>query len=118
MYQTTALDHAPCMTHSASMTASVAPYIPKPPPSPKTRPKRSSSLAQLYAIQKVLYDTSQNGECAKPTDLAQVARAWSDLESLKLRIKMKPAPKPIDTTKLPAKTPTKPAPSFSESGVS
>lgn len=88
------------------MTASIAPYVPKPPPSPKTRPKRSSSLAQLFAIQQSLFKSTQDSEIADSA-LAQVARAWSELEQLKLRIKMKPAPKPIDVSKIPKNTKSK-----------
>ena len=40
---------------------------------------------------------------AEPKDLAQLGRAFCALELLKLRLRMKPAPKPIDTTKLPAR---------------
>lgn len=35
----------------------------------------------------------------KPVELSSCARVWCELETLKLRLRMKPAPKPIDVTK-------------------
>jgi len=35
-----------------------------------------------------------------PKELSNLAKGYATLEGLKLRIRMKPAPKPIDTTKL------------------
>lgn len=37
-----------------------------------------------------------NSEEITPAALAQVARAWSDLEERKRILRMKPAPKPVD----------------------
>lgn len=37
-------------------------------------------------------------------DLANLGRSFCALELLKMRIKMKPAPKPVDTTKLQARS--------------
>lgn len=36
-----------------------------------------------------------------PRELANLCKAYATLECLKLRIRMKPAPKALDTTKLP-----------------
>ena len=38
-------------------------------------------------------------------ELANVCKAYAALEMLKLRLRMKPAPKPIDTTKLERNNP-------------
>ena len=37
-----------------------------------------------------------------PRELANLCKAYATLEGLKLRIRMKPAPKPVDTEKLAA----------------
>ncbi len=47
-------------------------------------------------------------------DLGNLAKAYVSLEQLKLRIRMKPAPKAIDTTKLPSKDKPLVQPSFTE----
>ncbi len=47
-------------------------------------------------------------------DLGNLAKAYVSLEQLKLRIRMKPAPKAIDTTKLEKLAKTVPQPSFTE----
>lgn len=47
-------------------------------------------------------------------DLGNVAKAYCALEQLKLRIQMKPAPKAVDTTKLPDKDKPVTQPSFTE----
>lgn len=83
----------------ASMTESPPKYIPKPPPSPATRPKRAKAISQLHDIQKKLYDASQKDE-VKDAVLAQLARAWCELEDTKRVIQMKPAPKPVDVAAL------------------
>lgn len=44
---------------------------------------------------------------AEDKDLAALTKSFVALEMLKLRLKMKPAPKPIDTTKLPQNTKAK-----------
>lgn len=37
---------------------------------------------------------------AKPSDLSSLTKSFCELELLKLRMKMKPAPKPVDTLKM------------------
>ena len=53
-------------------------------------------------LQHVIVKVIDNGDVA-PSALAQLARAWSELEDRKRIIKMKPAPKPIDVTVKPRK---------------
>lgn len=48
-----------------------------------------------------------------PKDLAGVSKGYATLEALKLRIRMKPAPKPIDVSKPVAKK-VKPGAGFEE----
>jgi len=52
-------------------------------------------------MQKRLVNASKDCEAK---DLANISKSFVALEMLKLRLKMKPAPKPVDTTKL---TPTR-----------
>ena len=54
-------------------------------------------------IQKLIQATTKT---ANPKELALLGRTWVSLEMLKLRLRMKPAPKPIDTTKLQPKVKT------------
>ena len=67
--------------------------------SPKTRPVHPKAFAQAKELQQLLMDAAREPECTGPA-LAQVARAWSELEERKRIIKMKPAPKPIDVSGL------------------
>jgi len=53
------------------------------------------------ALQKLVMDASKT---AKPKELAMLGRTFVCLEMLKLRMRMKPAPKPIDVQ---ANTPRK-----------
>ncbi len=64
-----------------------------------TKPYRDA-----VAIQALVASDAMKDDC-DPKTRCLLARAYKELEELKLRIKMKPAPKPIDTTKIPAKTP-------------
>lgn len=73
--------------------------------------KQALAMQRLTHKQAVAPDT-------EPSTLCELAKTFISLEMLKLRLRMKPAPKPIDTTKIPVKPTTKPAESFSESGVS
>ena len=68
--------------------------------SPKTRPKRSGVYFQAQELQGLLLQSARDTETT-PSALAQVARAFADLEELKLRLRMKPAPKPIDVSVKP-----------------
>lgn len=56
-----------------------------------TKPYRDA-----VAIQKRIIDELPS---APLKDLAQLGKTFATLEMLKLRLRMKPAPKPIDTTK-------------------
>lgn len=55
-------------------------------------------------LQRLVMNDARNPELKKGL-LPSYARAFKEMEELKLRIRMKPAPKPIDTTKIqkPAK---------------
>lgn len=59
------------------------------------------------ALQRLLMSAAESGT-TKPSDLAQVARAWDVLEERKRVMRMKPAPRPIDTTKLATKPTVRP----------
>ena len=62
------------------------------------------SLTYHHAVelQRLAMAGARNPEL-KQGLLPSYARAFVELEMLKLRIRMKPAPKPIDTTKIAAK---------------
>lgn len=47
-------------------------------------------------------------------ELSMLAKSFASLEMLKLRLRMKPAPKPVDTTKMSKATKQSSAPSFTE----
>lgn len=64
-------------------------------PSLKTRPRNSGVYRQARELQLLLLDSARDDETT-PSALAQVARAFADLEELKLRLKMKGPPKPVD----------------------
>ena len=48
-------------------------------------------------MQNLIMDRSRDVEL-KPTVLAQLARAFKELEELKRKIRMKPDPRPVDVT--------------------
>ena len=52
------------------------------------------------ALQKLITDKAPEAE---PKDVASLAKSFVALEMLKLRLRMKPAPKPIDVSKPKAK---------------
>jgi hypothetical protein len=62
----------------------------------------SKPYHDAVALQRLTVSNAKDPN-VKPALLCGLARAFVELEMLKLRIKMKPAPKPIDTTKLPSK---------------
>jgi hypothetical protein len=51
------------------------------------------------AIQRLIASDAKKEDCV-PKDRCMLARAYVELEMLKLRLRMKPAPKAIDVTKL------------------
>lgn len=67
--------------------------------SPKTRPQRAKPVTQAYALQDILF-VAAHSEDITPSALAQVARAWCELEDTKRDIQMKPRPKPVDVAEL------------------
>ena len=62
----------------------------------------SKTYHDTHAIQRLVLKDAKEEEC-DPKTRCLLARAFKELEELKLRLRMKPAPKPIDTTKLPTK---------------
>ena len=65
-------------------------------------------------MQRIAHKHAIKEDC-EPDTLCNLAKAFISLEMLKLRLRMKPAPKPIDTTKLPAKQRRVEQQGFSES---
>ena len=63
--------------------------------SPKTRPVHSKAITQIKELQRLLMAAANEDNCTGPA-LAQIARAWSELEERKRILQMKPAPKPIE----------------------
>lgn len=59
-----------------------------------TKPYRDA-----VAIQTLIANDAKDEEC-DPKTRCLLARAYKELEELKLRLKMKPAPKPVDVSKL------------------
>lgn len=63
----------------------------------------SQPYKDAVEIQRLIAKDARKDDCdAKVRCL--LARAFKELEELKLRLRMKPAPRPIDTTKTPPKT--------------
>jgi hypothetical protein len=62
---------------------------------------QSKPYRDAIALQELMIKAS-DGASAK--DLAALGKTFATLEMLKLRLRMKPAPKPVDTTKLPSRT--------------
>tara|TARA_R110000868_G_scaffold41139_2_gene140997 strand:- start:562 stop:789 length:228 start_codon:yes stop_codon:yes gene_type:complete len=56
----------------------------------------SKPYRDAVAIQRLITEASKD---AVAKDLAQLGRAFVALEMLKLRLNMKPAPKPVDVSK-------------------
>lgn len=52
-------------------------------------------MTDLLDLQALLMDDARKPEI-KPSVRAMVSRAWKELQELRLRLQMKPAPKPID----------------------
>ena len=75
----------------------------------RIRPGRRNALKQLLDIQRRLYETSQDRKVTASA-LAQVARAWSELEERKRILRMKPAPKPVDVSMQAGKSKRRPVP--------
>lgn len=67
--------------------------------SPKTRPQRSNAHIQAKRLQTLLLADAENPE-TKASVRAQIARAFKELEELKLRLRMKGPPKAVDVTQL------------------
>lgn len=53
------------------------------------------AYTQAMQVQDLLLNEAKDCK-GKPAQLAQVARAWKELEYLKRDIRMKPKPKPVD----------------------
>lgn len=79
--------------------------------------KYSADYRSAVAMQRVIAANVLDPN-TKPSDRAQLARAWDALADRKWVLLMRPKPKPIDVSaaQKPAKANrTKPAPSFDES---
>ena len=59
--------------------------------------KRSTACAQVLELQELLMGDARCGD-VKGVARAQIARAWVDLQEMRLRLAMKPAPKPVDVS--------------------
>lgn len=70
---------------------SVPPYIPT--------VKFSAAYRDALAIQRLVARDAKSEEVG-PKERCLLARAFKELEELKLRLRMKPAPKPVDVTKI------------------
>lgn len=70
--------------------------------SPKTRPQKPKASVDCLELQRLMMDDARK-ETVAPAVRAQIARAWVDLQEMRLRLAMKPAPKPIDVTDRQAK---------------
>lgn len=64
--------------------------------------QRLSPISQLVDIQWVIYCHAVNPK-TKAGECASLARAWTDLEERKRIMRMKPAPKAVDVSKLPGR---------------
>jgi hypothetical protein len=61
--------------------------------------KYGEAYRSALELQRVIMTTVHDAE---PKDKASLAKSFVALEMLKLRLRMKPAPKPIDVSKLKA----------------
>jgi hypothetical protein len=73
--------------------------LPNQPPKPASHAKHKSAYYTACEIQDTLKMDIDAPKTA-PAARAQLARAWDALEERKRVLRMKPAPKPIDTTKM------------------
>ena len=73
----------------------------------RIRPGKRHSIRQVLDLQKQLYNAGMAKGIA-PSALAQVSRAWCELEERKRIIRMKPKPKDVDVSKDHAKKPKDP----------
>jgi len=73
----------------------------------------SKPYHDAVALQRLTLAAANSPEL-KPGLLAGMVKAFVELEMLKLRLKMKPAPKPIDTTKMVKAPKRQQAQDFSE----
>lgn len=67
------------------------------PKSPKTRPQKPRASVDALELQRLLMEDARKGDLPAAVR-AQVSRAWVDLQEMRLRLAMKPAPKPIDVS--------------------
>ena len=75
---------------TGELTATLKPKV-------KGHPKCSTAKAQAQELQALLMKDARM-EDVKGAVRAQIARAWVDLQEMRLRLAMKPAPKPIDVS--------------------
>jgi hypothetical protein len=58
---------------------------------------RGKASVDALELQRLLMSDARNPETVASVR-SQIARAWVDLQEMRLRLAMKPAPKPIDVT--------------------
>lgn len=75
---------------------------PLPEKSPKTRPVQSRAATEIKELQRLMMADARAG--ARNNVLPQLARAYVDCQEMRLRLAMKPAPKPIDVSLKPRKS--------------
>jgi hypothetical protein len=73
----------------------------QPSPHPNTHPRKARAIIQLIAIQARLFADIERDDTSAMAR-AQSARAWKELQDLRLRMKMIPAPKPVEVLELRA----------------
>ncbi len=70
---------------------------------------QSKPYMDALELQRLISATAPNAEAK---DLASLSKSFVALEMLKLRLRMKPAPKPVDVSKVQPKRSATSSPSF------
>jgi len=65
----------------------------------KKRPHYKQAYIDALEIQQLVVDDAKNEECTRK-ERCMLARAFKELEELKLRLRMKGPPKPVDPAEL------------------
>jgi len=73
--------------------------LPSKPLSSKTRPQYKTAFAEAKELQKLLMADARNPDVSAAVR-GSLARSWCELEETKRKLKMRPLPRSIDTTKL------------------
>jgi len=67
--------------------------------SPKTRPTRAKAIIEALELQRLMMVDARSKD-VKPNVRAVIARSWVLVQEMRLRLAMKPAPKPINVEDL------------------